>query len=132
DALALRCDCNEEKDYPPAAPGFCAAVRARRTTVRNRLSSLCLVLLTGAGLLTALTVLTTLTVLAVPAGAAPDSAAAANPATYGPFDPRIELDGHWGRDDDVAITVNSGSSVRFRFAGSHLGALFDTSSITVP
>jgi pectin methylesterase-like acyl-CoA thioesterase len=59
-------------------------------------------------------------------------AAAANPATYGPFDPRIELDGHWGRDDDVAITVNSGSSARFRFTGSHLGALFDTSSITVP
>ena len=84
--------------------------------MRNRLLSLCLVVLAGAGLLT------------VSAG----PAAAANPATYGPFDPRIELDGHWGRDDDVAITVNSGSSVRFRFTGSHLGALFDTASITVP
>ncbi|MFF0342360.1 pectinesterase family protein [Kribbella sp. NPDC004875] len=84
--------------------------------MRNRLISLCLVVLAGAGLLT------------VSAG----TATAANPATYGPFDPRIELDGHWGRDDDVAITVNSGSSVRFRFTGSHLGALFDTASITVP
>ncbi|WP_432879032.1 pectinesterase family protein [Kribbella sp. CA-245084] len=84
--------------------------------MRNRLIGLCLVVLAGVGLLT------------VSAG----PAAAANPATYGPFDPRIELDGHWGRDDDVAITVNSGSSVRFRFTGSHLGALFDTAAITVP
>ncbi|WP_427890649.1 pectinesterase family protein [Kribbella sp. GL6] len=84
--------------------------------MRNRLISLYLVVLVGAALLT------------VSAG----PAAAANPATYGPFDPRIELAGHWGRDDDTAITVNSGSSVRFRFTGSHLGALFDTASITVP
>ncbi len=84
--------------------------------MRNRLLSLCLVLLAGAGLLTM----------------SATTATAANPATYGPFDPRIELDGHWGRDDDVAITVNSGSSVRLRFTGSHLGALLDTASITVP
>ncbi|TDW83327.1 pectinesterase family protein [Kribbella sp. VKM Ac-2566] len=88
--------------------------------MRNRLLSLCLVILAGAGLLTA------------SASTAASTATAANPATYGPFDPRIELDGHWGRDDDVAITVNSGSSVRFRFTGSHLGALLDTASITVP
>ncbi|TDO56130.1 pectinesterase [Kribbella sp. VKM Ac-2571] len=88
--------------------------------MRNRLLSLCLVVLAGAGLLTA------------SASTAASTATAANPATYGPFDPRIELDGHWGRDDDVAITVNSGSSVRFRFTGSHLGALLDTASITVP
>ncbi|TCC31252.1 pectinesterase family protein [Kribbella sindirgiensis] len=84
--------------------------------MRNRLLSLLLVVLAGATLLT------------LSAG----TATAANPATYGPFDPRIELDGHWGRDDDVAITVNSGSSVRLRFTGSHLGVLLDTASITVP
>ncbi|WP_350274376.1 pectinesterase family protein [Kribbella sp. HUAS MG21] len=84
--------------------------------MRNRLLSLCLAVLAAAGLLTA----------------SATTATAANPATYGPFDPRIELDGHWGRDDDVAITVNSGSAVRFRFTGSQLGALFDTASITVP
>ncbi len=95
-------------------------------------------------LLATLLGIATVTVLAAPAQSARspimyESAAtpatyesAANPATYGPFDPRIELDGHWGRDDDVAITVNSGSSVRFRFTGTHLGALFDTASITVP
>ena len=66
------------------------------------------------------------------AGTATSATAAANPATFGPFDPRIELDGHWGRDDDVAITVNSGSSLRFRFTGDHLGAWFDTASITDP
>ncbi|MEU8221080.1 pectinesterase family protein [Kribbella sp. NPDC048915] len=83
--------------------------------------SLCLAVLAGASLpATALS----------PSSAV--AAAAANPATYGPFDPRVELDGHWGRDDDVAITVNSGSTARFRFTGSHLGGLFDTASITVP
>jgi pectin methylesterase-like acyl-CoA thioesterase/lysophospholipase L1-like esterase len=85
--------------------------------VRKRLFSLCLAALVGLGVITA------------PAGTA---ATTANPATFGPFDPRIELDGHWGRDDDVAITVNSGSSLRFRFTGDRLGAWFDTESITVP
>ncbi|WP_329001843.1 pectinesterase family protein [Kribbella sp. NBC_00709] len=85
--------------------------------MRNRLFSLFLAVLLVVGALTTTT------------GVA---SSAATPATYGPFDPRIELDGHWGRDDDVAITVNSGSSVRLRFTGSHLGALFNTASITVP
>ena len=65
----------------------------------------------------------------VPAGPA---AAAANPATFGPFDPRIEFQGHWARDDDLAITVNSGSSLRFRFTGDRLAAWFETESITTP
>ena len=85
--------------------------------MRNRLFSLCLAVLLCLGTLT------------VPAGTA---TAAANPATFGPFDPRIELDGHWGRDDDVAITVNSGSSLRLRFTGDRLGAWFDTEAITSP
>jgi hypothetical protein len=73
-----------------------------------------------------------LTVPVGPATSATSAAAAVNPATFGPFDPRIERDGHWGRDDDVAITVNSGSSLRFRFTGDRLGAWFDTASITAP
>ncbi|MEV0797225.1 pectinesterase family protein [Kribbella sp. NPDC050281] len=85
--------------------------------MRNRLFSLCLAVLLG------------LATLTVPAGTA---TAADNPATFGPFDPRIELDGHWGRDDDVAITVNSGSSLRFRFTGDRLGAWFDAETITNP
>jgi pectin methylesterase-like acyl-CoA thioesterase/lysophospholipase L1-like esterase len=107
----------EEKDYPPTAPGFSGGALREETAVRKRLFSLCLAVLLGIGVLT------------LPAGTA---VSAASPATFGPFDPRIELDGHWGRDDDVAITVNSGSSLRFRFTGDRLGAWFDTASITVP
>ncbi|MGW1344605.1 pectinesterase family protein [Kribbella sp. NPDC002412] len=88
--------------------------------MKRPLISLCLVIAAGIGLLT------------VPAGTATSATFAANPATFGPFDPRIERDGHWGRDDDVAITVNSGSSLRFRFTGDRLGAWFDTESITNP
>lgn len=66
------------------------------------------------------------TVPAVPA------AAAESPATFGPFDPRLEFEGHWAKDDDLAITVTSGSSLRFRFTGDRLAAWFETESITVP
>jgi pectin methylesterase-like acyl-CoA thioesterase len=113
--------------------------------VRNRLLPLGLALLAGACLLTNSSLPTAAAAAAArtsQAAAAPNPAAStaanpaasatASPATYGPFDPRVELDGHWGRDDDVAIAVNSGSSARFRFTGSHLGALFDTASITTP
>ncbi|WP_132190947.1 MULTISPECIES: pectinesterase family protein [Kribbella] len=65
-------------------------------------------------------------------GPAAAATAAANPATFGPFDPRIEFQGHWARDDDLATTVNSGSLLRFRFTGDRLGAWFETESITVP
>ncbi|GAB2607488.1 pectinesterase family protein [Kribbella endophytica] len=58
--------------------------------------------------------------------------AAANPATFGPFDPRIEFQGHWAKDDDLATTVNSGSSLRFRFTGGQVGAWFETEAITSP
>ncbi|TDO52466.1 pectin methylesterase-like acyl-CoA thioesterase [Kribbella sp. VKM Ac-2527] len=92
-------------------------ITAHKRPVRLHAVSLCLTLILG------------LAAFVAPSGTA---ATAANPATFGPFDPRIELDGHWGRDDDVAITVNSGSSLRFRFTGDRLGAWFDTESITVP
>ncbi|GAA1550746.1 hypothetical protein GCM10009789_00640 [Kribbella sancticallisti] len=90
--------------------------------LRLYLVSLCLAVGLTAGALTA----------AAGAATADASAAAANPATFGPFDPRIELQGHWGRDDDLATTVNSGSSLRFRFTGGQVGAWFETESITVP
>ncbi|TWD75180.1 pectinesterase [Kribbella amoyensis] len=88
--------------------------------LRLYLVSLCLAACLAAGALT------------VPAAQAAGAAAAANPATFGPFDPRIEYQGHWAKDDDLATTVNSGSSLRFRFTGGQVGAWFETESITVP
>lgn len=71
------------------------------------------------------------TALAVVPGG-PNASAASSPATFGPNDPRLEFEGHWAKDDDLAITVNSGSSLRFRFTGATLAAQFQTASITVP
>ncbi|GAA4489932.1 hypothetical protein GCM10023191_021460 [Actinoallomurus oryzae] len=71
------------------------------------------------------------TALAVVPGG-PRAFAASSPATFGPNDPRIEFEGRWAKDDDLAITVNSGSSLRFRFTGDTLAARFQTAGITVP
>ncbi|MFI1034624.1 GDSL-type esterase/lipase family protein [Streptomyces sp. NPDC020951] len=49
-----------------------------------------------------------------------------------PDDRRLVYEGHWGRTAEAAVTVNSGSRLRFRFVGSAVHALFDVSSVTVP
>lgn len=46
--------------------------------------------------------------------------------------PQFTFEGHWALNDAQAITVNSGSTLRFRFTGDQLAARFDTGSITVP
>ncbi|MEU4192572.1 SGNH/GDSL hydrolase family protein [Kribbella sp. NPDC026611] len=48
-----------------------------------------------------------------------------------PSDPRIVLEGQWGHQPGVAITVNSGSRISFSFAGERLQLLFDTDGLTV-
>jgi hypothetical protein len=48
-----------------------------------------------------------------------------------PGDPRIVLEGQWGHQPGVAITVNSGSRISFSFAGERLQLLFDTTGLTV-
>jgi lysophospholipase L1-like esterase len=48
-----------------------------------------------------------------------------------PSDPRIILEGQWGQQPGVAITVNSGSRIAFSFAGERLQLLFDTEGLTV-
>ena len=48
-----------------------------------------------------------------------------------PSDPRIVLEGQWGQQPGVAITVNSGSRISFSFAGERLQLLFDTDGLTV-
>jgi lysophospholipase L1-like esterase len=48
-----------------------------------------------------------------------------------PSDPRIVLEGQWGHQPGVAITVNSGSRFSFSFAGERLQLLFDTYALTV-
>ncbi|TDD14747.1 G-D-S-L family lipolytic protein [Kribbella turkmenica] len=42
------------------------------------------------------------------------------------------LEGQWGHQPGVAITVNSGSRISFSFAGERLQLLFDTNGLTVP
>ncbi|MEU8224918.1 GDSL-type esterase/lipase family protein [Kribbella sp. NPDC048915] len=49
-----------------------------------------------------------------------------------PSDPRIVLEGQWGHQPGVAITVNSGSRISFSYAGERLQLLFDTAGLTVP
>jgi lysophospholipase L1-like esterase len=49
-----------------------------------------------------------------------------------PGDPRIVLEGQWGHQPGLAITVNSGSRISFSFAGERLQLLFDTTGLTVP
>jgi len=48
-----------------------------------------------------------------------------------PSDPRIVLEGQWGHQPGVAITVNSGSRLSFSFAGERVQLLFDTTGLTV-
>ncbi|MFK4089302.1 SGNH/GDSL hydrolase family protein [Kribbella sp. NPDC020789] len=48
-----------------------------------------------------------------------------------PSDPRIVLEGQWGHQPGVAITVNSGSRLSFSFAGERVQLLFDTAGLTV-
>lgn len=48
-----------------------------------------------------------------------------------PSDPRIVLEGQWGHQPGVAITVNSGSRFSFTYAGARLQLLFDTDGLTV-
>jgi lysophospholipase L1-like esterase len=48
-----------------------------------------------------------------------------------PSDPRIVLEGQWGHQPGVAITVNSGSRIAFSYAGERLQLLFDTDGLTV-
>ena len=48
-----------------------------------------------------------------------------------PSDPRIVLEGQWGQQPGVAITVNSGSRISFSYAGERLQLLFDTNGLTV-
>ncbi len=48
-----------------------------------------------------------------------------------PGDPRIILEGQWGHQPGVAITVNSGSRISFSFVGERVQLLFDTTGLTV-
>ncbi|GAA3151809.1 lysophospholipase L1-like esterase [Kribbella aluminosa] len=48
-----------------------------------------------------------------------------------PSDPRIVLEGQWGHQPGVAITVNSGSRLSFSYAGERVQLLFDTDGLTV-
>ena len=48
-----------------------------------------------------------------------------------PSDPRIVLEGQWGHQPGVAITVNSGSRISFWYAGERVQLLFDTDGLTV-
>lgn len=49
-----------------------------------------------------------------------------------PGDPRIILEGQWGHEPGLAITVNSGSRISFSYAGEAVQLLFDTTGLTVP
>nr|WP_234342868.1 hypothetical protein [Streptomyces fulvoviolaceus] len=65
-------------------------------------------------------------------GAVQPAAASGDPYVVRPDDRRLTYEGHWGRTAEAAVTVNSGSRLRFRFVGGSVHALFDVSSITVP
>ncbi|WP_328326070.1 GDSL-type esterase/lipase family protein [Kribbella sp. NBC_00382] len=47
-----------------------------------------------------------------------------------PGDPRIVLEGQWGHQPGLAITVNSGSRISFTFNGTAVQALFDIGGLT--
>ena len=49
-----------------------------------------------------------------------------------PGDPRIVLEGQWGHQPGLAITVNSGSRISFTFSGTAVQALFDIDGLTSP
>jgi lysophospholipase L1-like esterase len=76
--------------------------------------------------------LTAATVVGLLAGAVPPALASGAPTLVRPDDGRIAYEGHWGRTPESAVTVNSGSRLRFRFTGRSVHALFDVSSVTVP
>lgn len=78
------------------------------------------------------TLLTAATAVGLLAGAAPPAPASGAPSVVRPDDGRIAYEGHWGRTAEAAVTVNSGSRLRFRFTGPSVHALFDVSSVTVP
>jgi lysophospholipase L1-like esterase len=46
-------------------------------------------------------------------------------------DPRIVLEGQWGLQPGIAITVNSGSRISFTFNGERAQVLFDVDGLTV-
>src|SRR5690349_20695736 len=85
------------KGFPETRPGEAGSGCVRETAVRLLCRFLMVVSLCAAAL------------MVVPAG--PEAFAAPSPATFGPNDPRITFEGHWAKDDDLAITVNSGSSL---------------------
>ncbi|CAM5554484.1 GDSL-type esterase/lipase family protein [Streptomyces aurantiogriseus] len=66
------------------------------------------------------------------AGATPPAFPSGASNVVRPNDRRLLYEGHWSRSAEAAVTVNSGSRLRFRFTGGTVHALFDVSSITVP
>lgn len=78
------------------------------------------------------TLLTAATLVGLLVGAVPPAVASGDDNVVRPDDGRIAYEGHWGRTAEAAVTVNSGSRLRFRFTGPAVHALFDVSSITVP
>ncbi|WBQ07786.1 GDSL-type esterase/lipase family protein [Kribbella sp. CA-293567] len=48
-----------------------------------------------------------------------------------PSDPRIVLEGQWGLQPGLAVTVNSGSRISFTFNGTAVQALFDVGGLEV-
>jgi hypothetical protein len=76
--------------------------------------------------------LSTAAAVALLAAAPSASAASGGTDLVRPDDRRLVYDAHWGRTAEAAITVNSGSRLRFRFAGGSVHALFGVSSVTVP
>lgn len=48
-----------------------------------------------------------------------------------PGDPRIVLEGQWGHQPGLAITVNSGSRISFTFNGTSVQALFDVDGFEI-
>jgi lysophospholipase L1-like esterase len=66
------------------------------------------------------------------AGATPPVLASGRPDVVRPDDRRLVYEGHWSRTAEAAVTVNSGSRLRFRFTGRGVRALFDVTSVTAP
>ncbi|GAV44405.1 GDSL-type esterase/lipase family protein [Streptomyces acidiscabies] len=62
----------------------------------------------------------------------PQPAHAVGTDTVRPDDRRLAYEGHWSRSAEAAVTVNSGSRLRFSFTGNTVHALFDVASVTVP
>ncbi|NEA99397.1 GDSL-type esterase/lipase family protein [Streptomyces sp. SID13726] len=75
---------------------------------------------------------TAATIAGLLVAATPPALASGAPDVVRPDDGRIAYEGHWSRTADAAVTVNSGSRLRFRFSGTTVHALFDISSVTMP